>query len=304
VHDADRVHDLSRVHGASSGAPRGDLLEARSGSGPAAPAVSPHRPRGLRRLPVTVVLLVVLAAVIAVAVLRAVGPAGVSSRPPGADRVSAWLAPNLPVQARVAAPGSWRAPLHQARRGVTVVGYARARPGDVLILSPGETRGLPSTKLQRLMTRSELLAAFPGIQVRQVLDRPRAQALLARRDAGSRLVANLDVRLTPSAWRSLVAGDVDVRLVDLLAGATAAGHTIDVSGFVRDMQSRAAGAPARIVQLTAVDGQLVDDTGGTAGLSTLQDLLLEQPAGAGTVAVRSSPPPAVLLVTFPLAGRP
>jgi hypothetical protein len=223
--------------------------------------------------------------------------------PAAAMRVTAWLTPNLPATPRVAAPVSWRGPLQRARPGWTVVGYPSSRPGDVLILDAGETRGLSSARLQRLVTRSELLASFSDVQVRQVLDRPRTAVLQARRDAGARLVTDVDVRLTPRAWKDLIAGNVDARLVDLLAAAAGAGHTVDVAMFDRDEKSRAAGAPARSMRVTAVDGQLVDDTGGTVGLRVLRALELQQGDGSGTVTVDSSPRPAVLHVAYPLPER-
>jgi hypothetical protein len=254
--------------------------------------------------------MVALLAVAAVAAV-AIGMATLRGRTDSADhpaqaagKVAAWVAPNLPDRARISAPGSWRDPLRRAGPGWTVVGYQRTRPGDVLILEPAQAHELSSTRLQRLLSRSELLATFSGVQVRQVLPTTRAAALQARRDAGGRLVDNLDVRLTPGAWRDLVAGVVDTHLVDLLAAAAAAGHTVDVAAFDRDEKSRAAGAPARSMRVTAVDGQLVEDTGGAAGLSTLRALQLRQPGTRGDVTVSTAPRPAVLQVTYPLPGQP
>jgi hypothetical protein len=248
-------------------------------------------------------LIAVAAATVAAAVALRGGGDPADDSPAAAMRVAAWLAPNLPAKPRIASPASWREPLQRARPGWTVIGYPSIRPGDVLILDAGETRGLPSAQLQRLVTRSELLADFSGVQVRQVLDRPRTAALQERRDAGARLVADVDVRLTPRAWKDLIAGNVDARLVDLLAAAVAAGHTVDVATFDRDEKSRAAGAAARSMRVTAVDGQLVDDTGGTAGLGALRALQLQQRDGSGAVTVDSLPRPAVLQVTYPLPER-
>jgi hypothetical protein len=250
-------------------------------------------------------LAVATLAAVALGVVALRGPADPADEAPQTSmRVAAWLASNLPDRARLSAPANWRDPLLRSGPVWTVVGYQRTRPGDVLILDSAQAHTVTSARLRQLVTRSELLATFAGVQVRHVLPTTRAAALQARRAAGGRLVDNLDVRLTPGAWRDLVGGGVDTRLIDLIAAAAAAGHSVDVAGFERDAKSEAAGAPARSMRVTAVDGLLVDDTGGAAGLSTLRDLQLQQPGAPGTVTVRTAPRPAVLQITYPLPGQP
>ena len=293
VHDMHRVHDTSWVHGDPAGPELGEPPPPGSGS-------EPRRPRLQAMIAGGVVLAALSAAGIAAG--RGFGSGDEAGRPDAAAAVSSWLEQNTQARFRVAAPASWREPLREVRPRASVVGYAQLRPTDLLVLSSGQTQELPSEQLQRLVHHSELMAAFgAGVQVRQVLGRSRVAELRGRRAAGSHVVTDLDIRLTPRAWRTLADGNVDPRLMAVLARADAAGLQVDVAGFPRDRPERAARAPARRMRVTALGGHLVDDALG-GGAARMRAELLTPSLGLAPDAVRValSPRPAVLVVAFRL----
>ena len=154
----------------------------------------------------------------------------------------------------------------------------------------------PAAPPTRLLRRWEPLAVFPGgLQVRQVLDRPRGAEAATRQAIGRQVVADIGVRLTPQAWKSLIRGAVDRRLTAVLS-QVAQGGAIDVSAFPRDRAMRAADAPARVMRVTAINGQLVDDSD---RIARMRAEILAQPPGLvpDSVTLRRTPSPAVLLVS-------
>ncbi len=123
-----------------------------------------------------------------------------------------------------------------------------------------------------------------------------------RRKAGRQLVSDTRLRLTPPAWSTLAAGNVDPRLMGLLA-RMASGHTVDVSGFPRGSAERAARAPALAMEITAIDGALVGDAG--PAVQEMRSLLMDHPRPfrPAKVELVTDPKPEVLLVRF-LLPRP
>jgi hypothetical protein len=177
-----------------------------------------------------------------------------------------------------------------------VTSTATARPGVLVVTFAGPKAKSPGPA-EGYVRRSELVARFPsGFAVRQV--GPRGQAAEARRqrrETARQLLADTRVRLTPRAWSRLAHGDVDPRLLGLL-DRVANSHTIDVAAFPRDPVQRAAGAPARAMRVTAVDGVLVGDP--DANVIDLRAVLLSQSGDDRPDAVtpRLSTEPPVLLV--------
>jgi hypothetical protein len=146
-----------------------------------------------------------------------------------------------------------------------------------------------------LIRRSLPRAEFPdGTQVRQLVTRSVARDRELRKAAGRRLVSDVQVRLTPGAWSMLARGRVDLRLVALIDRLTPE-HSIDVAGFPRTAEERAAGAPARSMLVTAIDGALVAD-GGPAVTSMRG--LLDQPGSLSPAQISEVPEaaPTALLV--------
>jgi hypothetical protein len=84
------------------------------------------------------------------------------------------------------------------------------------------------------------------------------EAELARRvEAGRGLVKSVNLRLTPRAWTLLANGKVNLSVVSLLRRLLRT-HTVEVSSFPRDRLTTAAGAPARSVDITSLDGATPD----------------------------------------------
>ena len=140
------------------------------------------------------------------------------------------------------------------------------------------------------------VGVFPsGYEIRQTVESASpAQARAERRTSGRRLVADTRLRLTPRAWAALTAGDVDPGLTGLLEQVVQ-NHTVDVTAFRRTAAERAAGAPARAMLVTAVDGQLVADRGDVAAMGAALFGALGELA-PDSLTVRTEPAPAGLLV--------
>lgn len=84
-----------------------------------------------------------------------------------------------------------------------------------------------------------------------------------RRQAGRQLAGNPRLRLTGTAAQALAQGDVDARLLALLAQLTA-GHILDVDALPVPPGEEGLGGPRRIAILRAVDGVPVTGDDGPA----------------------------------------
>jgi hypothetical protein len=216
----------------------------------------------------------------------------------GVARAASWLARHTADGTEIAVPRLWKRQLQATLPGRKVT----ARPGprtDLLVIGRDAVPGAGSDTLRRLWGSSDQVAVFGGrVQVRQVLGAPFREVRDARREAGRRLVADTDIRLTPQAWSTLVRGDVDVRVMTLLR-RWAVSRTIDIAAFPRDSTQRMADAPARRMSVTAIDGVLVDDSRAPA---QLRAQLLAQPPGLipHSVTRRTRSGSEVLVVSFAL----
>ena len=185
-----------------------------------------------------------------------------------------------------------------------VVSYAAEEPIDLVLVSGDTNEHDPALAAHNLIRRSAPVAVFPGgHEIRQIVTGGTpAQDASTRREMGRSLTADTQLRLTPAAWSMLAAGAVDPRLMGLLA-RTAEKHTIDVADFPRDRVTRAAGAPALRMRVTAVDGVLVKDS--SSALKKMRRLFRGQQPGSGPFQMTAERRPRVhaLLVTV-LLPRP
>jgi hypothetical protein len=76
--------------------------------------------------------------------------------------------------------------------------------------------------------------------------------LLAREQAGQQLLGNPGLHVTAAARQALAAGDVDTRLLVVLAALTAEKHNVYVYGFGDQGPGAAAGVPQRMVRIAAL----------------------------------------------------
>lgn len=210
-----------------------------------------------------------------------------------------WLENNIARDARLVVPHELQEEVEAALPGRVVDTYADAagQPGDLVVVATGAETQAPDV-VRRLVVESSAVAVLrPGLELRQVLDgRSAEQEQAARREAGRQLVAEIAVRLTPRAWSALAAGDVDPRLMGIIASISN-DRTIDVAGFPRDEIERTAHAPARTMHVTAVDGRSVREGGAT--VEAIRTVLAEQPQPfrPDEVTLVSDTPTAALRVT-------
>jgi hypothetical protein len=300
--------------GAVSPPPQEAVGAERTRPGPASPptprdTVGPSYARAVPgwRAAVVVGALALVAFAFVLAALRIGGPADApvdrrtvssgtagAARPADVNALAAWLARSTDKGTRVVAPSGLLEQLRTALPGRKVTRVAQARPGVLVVHRAGQ-RPNDQASTTRPAEVSEVVARFPsGFTVRQ-LGLGGREARVDRSDMSRRLLADTDVRLTPRAWRRLAEGDVDPRLLGLL-GRVARKHTIDVAAFPRDARERAAGAPARTMRVTAIDGLLVGDA--EPDIQQLRALLLSQPGDVSpdSVTARRAAEPPVLVV--------
>ena len=121
------------------------------------------------------------------------------------------------------------------------------------MLPRGWQPALPGLAVASLATRTR-----PVDVVEPRRDAASVEAELARQvEAGRRLIASVNLRLTPRAWTMLANGKVDLSVTSLLRRLLRA-HTVQASLFPRDPLTTAAGAPARTVDITGLDGATPD----------------------------------------------
>jgi hypothetical protein len=208
----------------------------------------------------------VLSAIVVVCLLVAVA-AGLAIRTGSDDRspessrltrqqssqLAGWLRANTREGAVIAAPSDLRPGLEAVLRDRQVVTIEDdLDPGtDLVVLPRGWQPPLHGLVVASLTTRTRPV---------DVLEPRRDAASVAaeqtrRVEAGRRLVESVTLRLTPRAWTMLADGKVDLSVVALLRRLLLT-HTVEVSSFPRDRLAAAAGAPARTVNITGLDGAL------------------------------------------------
>ncbi|HEX7189291.1 MAG TPA: hypothetical protein VF423_13795 [Actinomycetes bacterium] len=284
VHDTSRVHDTTRVHG--TGRRPGRPIRHADARRPAAaqdtPAIEERRFEPAR----------ILTAPVTVPPPPPTAPVTVSPPPPTLEPPALEPSPVQPLvgESSVTPHEDVPSPMtsHQSPRNASVArGVALIVAGlAVLVLVAALAWWGPFDQRQ---------SSGRSSTTTQERDVTTADDLAVRRESGRQLVTDTRVRLTPRAWATLSHGDVHARLIGLLERFVER-HTIDVAAFPRTPAERAAGAPARSMRVTAIDGQLVDDATGTAG--AMRAALLSQPGeiAPDSVTLRRDPPPAVLLV--------
>jgi hypothetical protein len=269
-----------------------------------------HEPTRRRRTPVAAavggaVLVVVLAALAASGQLLNVSGSSTSTEVAGpAAPVARWLADNTTGDVHLAVPVALHEQLQDALPGRVVTAYQQTGARQVVLVLPAgrkDYQALAGADLSALAASAMPAAVFPGlaVEVRQILPGGAwdAEHALLRRQ-GRAVLLNTQLRLAPPAWAALAGGNVDPRLIALLT-RTVTGHTVDVSAFPRSATARTAGAPARAMQVVAVDGRLV----GSAGAAKFaRDALAAQvrPGLPATFAVVGGDSGSRLVVTFPL----
>jgi hypothetical protein len=260
------------------------------------PAVGspPTRPRLGRFLVLTATVVVcLLLAVAAGLAIRTASDDG-SPEPTGLTRqqssqLAGWLRANTREGAVIAAPSDLRPELEAALRDRQVVTIEDDpdQATDLVVLPRGWQPALPGLAVASLGTRTR---TFDVLEPRR--DAASVEAELARRvEAGRRLVASVNLRLTPRAWTMLANGKVDLSVASLLRRLLRT-HTVEVSSFPRDPLATAAGAPARTVDITSLDGATPD-----AGL-----IQTVRAPGTRTHVGRDRGRPA-LVVHLPIAGQ-
>jgi hypothetical protein len=243
-----------------------------------------------------------LIASVAVCLLLAVA-AGLAIRTGGGDgspdapaltrqqslQLAGWLRANTRAGAVIAAPSDLRPVLVDELRDRQVVSVddEPGRAADLVVLPRGGQPALPGLAVASLGAPNRTVDVLEPRR-----DEATVEAELARRvEAGRRLVESVNLRLTPRAWTMLANGNVDLSVASLLRRLIRT-HTVEVSSFPRDLLTTAAGAPARAVSITSLDGARPD-----AGL-----VQAVRAPGARANVGRDRGRPA-LVVHLPLAGQ-
>jgi hypothetical protein len=139
-------------------------------------------------------------------------------------------------------------------------------------------------QLRRVAERSRLLAVFVAgnrrAEIREIFpgDPKAAEAALAadrtvRQDLAVHLAGNPRLGLDPAARATLLAGEVDTRVLVTLAGVIRR-HAITVAAFPAHPGEATIGVPRRSVHISSIDGRAVHPD--TAGTLDVQRFLLKQ----------------------------
>jgi hypothetical protein len=226
---------------------------------PYAPAGSPG-PASLRlgRRPLVLTASVAVGLLLAVAAGLAIrtGSDDGSSQSSGltrqqSSRLAGWLRANTLEGVVIAAPSDLRSVLQDGLRDRQVVTIEDDPDpeADLVVLPRGWRPALPGLAVASLTTPTRTVDVLEPRR-----DAASVEAELARRvEAGRGLVESVNLRLTPRAWTMLANGTVDLSVASLLRRLLRT-HTVEVSSFPRDSLATAAGAPARTVNITSLDG--------------------------------------------------
>jgi hypothetical protein len=171
------------------------------------------------------------------------------------SQLAGWLRANTRAGAVIAAPADLRPVLEDGLRDRQIVTLEDdPDPAtDLVVLPRGSQPALPGLAVASMATGTRPVDVIePGRDAASV------EAELARQvEAGRRLVESVNLRLTPRAWTMLANGKVDISVASLLRRLLRT-HTVEVSSFPRDPLVTAAGAPARTVAITGIDGATAD----------------------------------------------
>jgi hypothetical protein len=275
----------------------GDLAESGSATRTTA-AVGRHCHRRPRRhaLLFRLARLVALAGLVLAVARPLAGDVILSSAAEPADPATAgvrdWVMANLDPATALLVPAAVADEL--SRHGHhALVGYGgdagaidwRCCPFLVTLSRPGTPpeQTLPAP-VRPAYERSRLLAVFAGGhrrgEVREITteNATAAGAALvadraARLEAAAALAKNPRLAWAPDARTSLLAGEVDARVLIALAGLTGK-HALTVSEFVVQSGEAATGVPRRAVAITAIDGRPVHPD--EAGTKDVQAFLMSQ----------------------------
>jgi hypothetical protein len=273
-------------------------------------------------------LVLIVAGLVAAAVLAATatmvlpGRGGQGTGPPGAaqalaaaarQRAAAWVAGQASPDAIVACDPAMCAALqaHGVPAGrLLVLTPARADPlGSDLVVATAAVRGRFAARLAGVYAPVTLASFGSGaarIEVRAVAPDGAAayRAALAadaraRASAGARLLGNRSVHVSATARPALAGGEVDPRLLAVLA--TLAGlHPLDITGFGRPSPGAGAGVPLRSADIA---GAAPPGPGAPVSLPGLMAILRAQrpPYRPSSLAiVRTGPAGPVLRIGYPV----
>jgi hypothetical protein len=205
------------------------------------------------------------------------------------SQLAGWLRANTREGAVIAAPSDLRPVLEHGLpdRQIVTLEDDPDPATDLVVLPRGWQPALPGLAVASMATRTR-----PVDVVEPGRDAASVEAELARQvEAGRRLVESVNLRLTPRAWTMLANGKVDLSVASLLRRLLRT-HTVEVSSFPRDRLVTAAGAAARTVNITSLDGATP-----TAGL-------IQTVGAPGTrIHVGQDRGHAALVVMLPIAGQ-
>jgi hypothetical protein len=273
-------------------------------------------------------LVLIVAGLVAAAVLAATatmvlpGRGGQGTGPPGAaqalaaaarQRAAAWVAGQASPDAIVACDPAMCAALqaHGVPAGrLLVLTPARADPlGSDLVVATAAVRGRFAARLAGVYAPVTLASFGSGaarIEVRAVAPdgaaayrAALAAAARAPAAAGGRLLRNRSVHVSAAARPALAGGEVDPRLLAVLA--TLAGlHPLDITGFGRPSPGAGAGVPLRSADIA---GAAPPGPGAPVSLPGLMAILRAQrpPYRPSSLAiVRTGPAGPVLRIGYPV----
>jgi hypothetical protein len=283
------------------------------------------RPARARWLVVIVAGVVAAAAVLAaLATMVLPGRGGQGAGPPGAaakavapaaarQRAAAWVAGQASPDAIVACDPAMCAALqaHGVPAGrLLVLTLARADPlGSDLVVATAAVRGRFAARLAGVYAPVTLASFGSGaarVQVRAVAPdgataywAALAADARARAAAGVQLLRDRRVHVSAAARAVLAAGEVDPRLLVVLA-ALAGLHPLDITGFGRPSPGASAGVPLRSADIA---GAAPPGRGTPVSLQSLMTILRAQrppyrPSSLGVVRVR--PAGRVLRIGYPV----
>jgi hypothetical protein len=295
VADVAEISNVAQVHDA---APLPDTAR-----------IDPHRrmPYVSRPLAGALAAAVLVVAVLVVAVLVTVAatndspaqrptatrPAAATAEPtPGVARSAVqWLAENVSADARLLVPPGLVDDIADGLQGRQVLALddAVARSGDLLVANPDSADLASGSLTQQVVASSPVIARLPGsdLDVRQVIGPDTAVA--ARASAGSELLQNLGLSFASGSSSALRSGEVDERVLVILAGL-AAQHSLTVA--LTPDPADAPDAPVRTLRIQGVDGHPVTNASAheigdfvTAQRGALAGPVVDETGGGATRAI-------------------
>ncbi|MGH8893859.1 MAG: hypothetical protein ACRDWY_11230, partial [Actinomycetes bacterium] len=239
---------------------------------------------------------------------RPIGDSGAASADASAELSSAltWLTANTTADTSLLIPDRIADRLAEALPGRLLATYTEAVPtlagtAHLVVVTPDLEQLASGHPARGVAEESVLVGSFGSeLEVRQVLapgtswEADRA----ARSAAGGELTSNPALTFTPAAADRVRAGDLDARLMMILAGL-ALQHSAEVD-VPTDPVAEAAGAPTRVMHVLAVDGRSVAEN--LAAATTVTRLVGTQDAPLATQDVRltSALGRDVVVVRYPL----